>query len=219
MNAARPSVAHSSSRSPPPRNSGRCRRRAHVRRRRLAALSGLIVAAAILFHPATSAARRLLGKTATTGPAGHPVSPALFSPGACSSFPPTAGDRHQTVFVDAGHGGIDPGATGMTESGQTIHEADLTLPVELDTMAMLRAQGFTVVVSRTGATSVVRLGPADLSEGALSIQGAHDDVDRPASYRYRTRPGRAAILGARARRPAHHTMNGLECLRDNRRCG
>jgi N-acetylmuramoyl-L-alanine amidase len=123
-----------------------------------------------------SDAKRLAVPTAAGSPAGRPVAPAQFSPGACISFAPTTGDRHQSVFLDAGHGGIDPGATGMTESGQTIHEADLTLPVELDTMAMLRAQGFTVVVSRTGATSVVRLQPDDLSNGALTVQGAHDDV-------------------------------------------
>ena len=100
----------------------------------------------------------------------------LFSPGACVSFPPTTGDRHQTVFLDAGHGGIDPGATGTTESGATIHEADLTLPVVLDTLPLLRAQGFRVVVSRTGPTSVARLGAKDISQGALSVQGVHDDV-------------------------------------------
>ena len=99
-----------------------------------------------------------------------------FSPGACVSFPPTVGDRHQTVFVDAGHGGIDPGAIGVTRSGQTVKEADLTLPVELDTMALLRGQGFSVVVSRTGASSVVRLEAADVAQGALTVQGAHDDV-------------------------------------------
>ncbi|MGH9122878.1 MAG: N-acetylmuramoyl-L-alanine amidase family protein [Acidimicrobiales bacterium] len=100
----------------------------------------------------------------------------MFSSGACISFAPSVGDRHETVFLDAGHGGIDPGATGVTESGQAIYEADLTLPVELDTMALLRPQGFRVVLSRTASSSVALLGPADLSEGALSIQGAHDDV-------------------------------------------
>jgi N-acetylmuramoyl-L-alanine amidase len=92
------------------------------------------------------------------------------------AFPPTAGDRHQTVFLDAGHGGLDPGATGTTQAGQTIYEADETLPVELDTMMVLRDQGFRVVVSRTGATSVARLGPDDLSDGVFTAQGAHDEV-------------------------------------------
>ena len=56
-------------------------------------------------------------------------------------YPPTSGDRHLTVFLDAGHGGIDPGGVGQTETGQTIHEADETLPVELDTMELLLGRG------------------------------------------------------------------------------
>jgi N-acetylmuramoyl-L-alanine amidase len=107
---------------------------------------------------------------------GQAIDPSEFSPGACIAFPPTAGDRHLTVFLDAGHGGIDSGAVGTTESGQTVYEADETLPVELDAMAILRGDGFRVVVSRTADTSVVRLGAGDLSEGALTLQGAHDDV-------------------------------------------
>jgi N-acetylmuramoyl-L-alanine amidase len=99
-----------------------------------------------------------------------------FSPNACVAFPPTSRSRHQTVFLDAGHGGIDPGATGSTEAGATIHEADLTLPVVLDTLPLLRAQGFRVVVSRLAATSVARLLGDDVSGGALSVQGVHDDV-------------------------------------------
>ncbi len=92
------------------------------------------------------------------------------------AFGPTAGDRHKTVFLDAGHGGIDPGAIGTTESGHIIYEADETLPVELDAMTLLRAKGFRVVVSRTRASTVSRLGPGDVSDGVLTLQGAHDDV-------------------------------------------
>jgi N-acetylmuramoyl-L-alanine amidase len=43
-------------------------------------------------------------------------------------------------------------------------------------MALLRARGFRVVVSRTGDSSVVRLTPADVTQGTLTLQGAHDDV-------------------------------------------
>jgi N-acetylmuramoyl-L-alanine amidase len=107
---------------------------------------------------------------------GQAVDPALFSTGSCLSFPPTAGNRHETVFLDAGHGGIDPGAIGTTTAGRTIYEADETLPVELATMKFLRAQGFRVVVSRTRPSSVVRLTPADVSGGVLTEKGAHDDV-------------------------------------------
>jgi N-acetylmuramoyl-L-alanine amidase len=107
--------------------------------------------------------------------AGLAIDPAYFATGACMSFAPTSGDRHLVVFLDAGHGGVDPGGTGTTESGQAISEANLTLPVELDTMALLRAQGFTVVVSRTSDTTVLRLRSDDISEGSLTLIGTHDD--------------------------------------------
>jgi N-acetylmuramoyl-L-alanine amidase len=81
------------------------------------------------------------------------------------------------VFLDAGHGGVDPGAVGTTQVGRTIHEADQTLRVELDAMSLLRRQGFTVVVSRTGNTSVARLGRGDIANGTLTAQGAYDDVE------------------------------------------
>jgi N-acetylmuramoyl-L-alanine amidase len=110
--------------------------------------------------------------------AGAPVAidPAYFDPGACVAYPPTAGNRHLTVFLDAGHGGPDPGAVGATSTGQVIYEADQTLPVVLDTMAILRHAGFRVVVSRTGPGSVVRLTPADMSGRVLSAAGVHADL-------------------------------------------
>jgi N-acetylmuramoyl-L-alanine amidase len=116
------------------------------------------------------------GVAAAAPTSSYAIDSSAFSPGTCIAFPPTAGDRHQTVFLDAGHGGIDPGATGTTQAGQTIYEADETLPVELDSMMVLRDQGFRVVVSRTGANSVARLGPDDLSDGVFTAQGAHDEV-------------------------------------------
>jgi N-acetylmuramoyl-L-alanine amidase len=107
---------------------------------------------------------------------GMALEPGQFASGACVAYAPTVGDRHETVFLDAGHGGIDPGAVGMTTAGQTIYEADATLPVELDTMALLRAEGFRVVVSRTTDSTVARLGRADSAGSELTLQGSHDDV-------------------------------------------
>jgi N-acetylmuramoyl-L-alanine amidase len=107
---------------------------------------------------------------------GVAIDPAYFSPGACMAFPPVTGNRHLTVFLDAGHGGLDPGAVGTTKTGKTIYEADETLPVVLDTMAILRHAGFRVVVSRTGPTSVLRLGPGDVSGSVLTPAGSHDDI-------------------------------------------
>ena len=108
--------------------------------------------------------------------AGIATNPAYFSPGACMEFAPLTGNRHLTVFLDAGHGGLDPGAVGITSTGKTIYEADETLPVVLDTMTILRRAGFRVVVSRTGPTSVLRLRPGDVSGHLLTVVGSHDDV-------------------------------------------
>ena len=104
------------------------------------------------------------------------IDPSYFASGACMSFLPTSGDRHLTVFLDAGHGGLDPGGVGVTESGQQIEESTINLPIELDTMAILRAQGFRVVVSRTMNTTVLKLGSGDTDGQLLSLQGSHDDA-------------------------------------------
>src|SRR5262249_12527170 len=108
--------------------------------------------------------------------AGQPVDPAIFSRGACVAFSPASSTRGVTVFLDAGHGGRDPGAVARAVSGQTIYEDDQTLRVELDTMASLRAAGFRVVVSRTRDSTVLRLRADDISGQVLTVDGSHEDV-------------------------------------------
>lgn len=108
--------------------------------------------------------------------AGVAVDPSKFEPGACVSYAPTDNDNHHTVFLDAGHGNIDPGGEGVTETGTTIYEAPSDLAITLDASKLLRAAGFRVVVSRTTATEVVRLSPTDLTGTLLSPKGALDDV-------------------------------------------
>ncbi len=136
------------------------------------ALVGQVTAAAA----SGSAVRASRSTTSHRKDEGHPVDAKLFEPGACMEYPPTTGDRHLTVFLDAGHGGIDPGGVGEDENGNTVYEADETLPVELDTMALLRDKGFTVVVSRTKDETVSRPGPDDVDGGLFTAQGVHDDV-------------------------------------------
>jgi N-acetylmuramoyl-L-alanine amidase len=111
-----------------------------------------------------------------TGHFGTALDPAVFAPGSCEALAPTVGNRHETVFLDAGHGGADPGAVGETESGATIYEKDITLPVELDTAALLREDGYRVVVSRTTSGPVARPLPGDLSGGIYTDKGAHYEV-------------------------------------------
>jgi len=133
-----------------------------------------LVAVVIIWHERHSllAGSNSAGATAS----GTAIDPSLFSSGACVSFPPTSGNRHLTVFLDAGHGGLDPGGVGATTSGAQVDESTVNLSVELEVMALLRSRGFTVVVSRTADTTVLKLQPADVDGGVLSLLGSHDDV-------------------------------------------
>jgi N-acetylmuramoyl-L-alanine amidase len=132
--------------------------------------------AAVLVRPGDRAHLKKKRRRDPPSPAVQALDPALFSPGACMAFAPTSGDRHETVFLDAGHGGIDPGAVGNTESGATIEESTINLPIELDTMALLRAQGYRVVVSRTQNTTVTQLTADDTDGDLLTAQGVFNDV-------------------------------------------
>ncbi len=112
-------------------------------------------------------------------PASPPSAQALspdMAAGACMALSPTHGDNHRTVFLDAGHGGVDPGGVGTTQSGTAVSESTVNLAIELHAADLLRAQGYRVVVSRTSDTTVVRLTPADRSGQDLSALGVHNDV-------------------------------------------
>jgi N-acetylmuramoyl-L-alanine amidase len=145
----------------------------------------VVAAAMVLSHPWSGAsagpARSLLGPVNVTtrhGAGGSssattvPLDAAAFASGACVAQAPTSGDRHQTVFLDAGHGGPDPGA----DSGQYVAEKTITLPVALDAAALLRARGYRVVLSRTGDSAVARLSPVDLNGPVLTTAGKHADL-------------------------------------------
>ena len=114
---------------------------------------------------------------ATAAGAGREVAPRRFAAGSCVAFAPLGPQRHHaTVFLDAGHGGPDPGAVGVTSAGRPVHEADETLRVVLDAVPLLRARGYRVVVSRTTAGAVARPAPGDLSGGLFTGQGVHRDL-------------------------------------------
>lgn len=102
---------------------------------------------------------------------GLALDPSYFTPGSCVAFSPTKGDRHETVFLDAGHGGPDPGAVGVTQSGAPVHEAVETLAVVLKTTALLRADGYRVVASRTRQTAAARPLPGDMNGNIFTVKG------------------------------------------------
>lgn len=135
----------------------------------------VIVAAGFLFRSFGGDLKQVAG-VATKPDQGVALDPTYFASGACMAFAPTAGNADKTVFLDAGHGGIDPGGVGVTEAGQTIDESNVNLGIVQVATALLRARGFRVVVSRTEDTTVLRLGSGDTDGGLLSELGSHDDV-------------------------------------------
>src|ERR1700756_3705483 len=71
-----------------------------------------------------------LRPVAATSMAGRPIDPTAFARGACMAFVPTSPSRHLTVFLDAGHGGRDPGAIRSTTSGPLVLEGRQAPPAE-----------------------------------------------------------------------------------------
>jgi len=122
--------------------------------------------------------------TAATGgtPAGAPaggraLDPARFAPGSCIAFGPTAAlPVTRTVFIDAGHGGPDPGGVGVTLAGHQVAEATENLAVALAALPLLRAAGYRVVLDRTTANPVARPAAGDISGGIYTAQGDHRDL-------------------------------------------
>jgi N-acetylmuramoyl-L-alanine amidase len=95
--------------------------------------------------------------------------------GACISYPALRGQSGKTVFIDPGHGGIDPGVVGKVGSHE-VSEKDATLAVATDLSGLLRAEGYRVVMARTQDTAVTKLSASDSTYGSLSADAARRDL-------------------------------------------
>ena len=95
--------------------------------------------------------------------------------GACMSLAPSGQQSGRTVFLDPGHGGIDPGVVSVVGSRQVL-EKDLTLAVANRLAALLRVDGYRVVMSRTADTSVARLAATDSIAGAMTASAVQRDL-------------------------------------------
>jgi N-acetylmuramoyl-L-alanine amidase len=117
----------------------------------------------------------LLGGAHGSAPVAAQVPVDGIATGACMSYAPGGRSARATVFVDAGHGGLDPGVVGALAGGQVL-EKDVTLAVTTRLATMLTADGYRVVVSRVGDSSVTRLAAADTVSGALTADAVHRDL-------------------------------------------
>jgi N-acetylmuramoyl-L-alanine amidase len=118
----------------------------------------------------------VVASAAPTSTAPQAVAPSLFQPGSCMLLGPTVGNRDLRVFIDAGHGGRDPGGVGTTSAGVTIGEAPLNVLVAGDAATLLRERGFSVVLSRTGPGAVARPQPGDFSGRVYTATGEHREL-------------------------------------------
>lgn len=91
--------------------------------------------------------------------------------GACMRYPSVASAQAKTVFIDAGHGGLDPGVVGFQ-----LAEKDATLAVATDLESILHSDGYTVVMSRTRDSSVIKLSPSDSITGSLTDSAERRDL-------------------------------------------
>lgn len=94
-----------------------------------------------------------------------------LDPGACMRYQSVAGAQAKTVFIDAGHGGLDPGVVGFQ-----LAEKDATLAVATDLESILHSDGYTVVMSRTRDSSVIKLSPSDSITGSLTDSAERRDL-------------------------------------------
>ena len=137
--------------------------------------------------------------------------PGGMAPGTCIEYDPTAGNRHQAVFVDPGHGGPDPGSVGVNG----LQEKDLTLSVGLRLRDLLRASGFQVVMSRVTDTSVARLSGGQVVNGAITAGAAH--VDTVARIDCANSSGAAALVSIHFNAFSDPSASGQEIFYDDAR--
>jgi N-acetylmuramoyl-L-alanine amidase len=94
--------------------------------------------------------------------------------GACMSYP-SSNRSASTIFLDPGHGGLDPGVVG-SNGGHPVLEKDVALAVATKLAALLHGDGFSVVMARTEDALVTKLSSSDSVTGALTSSAEHRDL-------------------------------------------
>ena len=160
--------------------------------------TGVLVATAIKLDPSPPAV------------ANQVLLPDLES-GACLSLAPTHAGSGQTVFIDPGHGGLDPGVVGGS-APHPVLEKDATLAVALRLSDLLRAAGYRVVMARTQDTTVIKLSGSDSVYGSLTASAEHRDLAARAACA--NAAGAAALLSIHFDAFGDPTVGGTETFYD-----
>jgi N-acetylmuramoyl-L-alanine amidase len=147
---------------------------------------------------------------AASTPAGR-----VWAAGACQMLAPQGDGKHVTIFLDPGHGAPDPGTQGTTTRGTFIYEKDLTLATTQMLAGLLRADGYTVVMSRVQDGSVAALTSADLPDGVFSAAGKHKDL--LARVACANASHAAVLLSLHFNGFSNHAVGGVETFYDDAR--
>jgi len=134
--------------------------------------------------------------------------------GACVSLAPTRAGSGQTVFIDPGHGGMDPGVVGGT-TGHRVQEKDAALAVGMRLSALLRADGYRVVMARTQDSTVTKLAATDSVMGSLTASAEHRDLLMRAACA--NAAGAAALVSIHFDAYSDPTVGGTETFYDSSR--
>jgi len=165
--------------------------------------SGVMVATAVKLDPSP----------APTTVANHALLLDLES-GACMSLAATHAGSGQTVFIDPGHGGLDPGVVGGT-AAHPVLEKDTTLAVASRLSDLLRGAGYRVVMARTQDTTVIKLSASDSVYGSLTASAEHRDLAARAACA--NAAGAAALVSIHFDAFADPTVGGTETFYDSAR--
>jgi N-acetylmuramoyl-L-alanine amidase len=179
----------------------------------LVALAFGVITLADATANAVVTAAKLNPQQAPSSVASHVLLPDLEA-GACVSLAPTHAGSGQTVFIDPGHGGLDPGVVGGTAANQVL-EKDVTLAVASRLSDLLRAAGYRVVMARTQDTTVIKLSATDSVYGSLTADAEHRDLVARAACA--NAAGAAALLSIHFDAFADPSVGGTETFYDSAR--
>ena len=153
-------------------------------------------------------------KQAIEAPAPSQLSMPGLEAGACMSLPPSHAGSGQTVFIDPGHGGLDPGVVGGSGAHQVLEKhAALAVATQLSTL--LRADGYRVVMARTQDSTMLKLSPTDSVLGALTGSAEHRDLAARAACA--NAAGAAALLSIHFNAFGDPSVGGTESFYDSAR--